>query len=44
MFEALDAAMSIDAWRRLRWQQGLSVKAARRVMERTADALLTGVR
>jgi AcrR family transcriptional regulator len=38
--EALDAAMSIEVWRRLRWQQGLSVKAARRVFERTAYALL----
>jgi AcrR family transcriptional regulator len=39
--EALDVAMSIEAWRRLRWQQGLSAKAARRVMERMAQALLT---
>ena len=44
LVEALDAAMSIETWRRLRWQQGLSAKAARRVMERTANGLLQDVK
>jgi AcrR family transcriptional regulator len=44
LVEALDAAMSIEVWRRLRWQQGLSAKAARRVMERAADALFVDVK
>src|SRR5262249_34213387 len=44
LIEALDAAMSIETWRRLRLQQGMSAKAARRVMERTAEALLIDVK
>ncbi|MFT3728905.1 MAG: TetR family transcriptional regulator [Terricaulis sp.] len=44
LVEALDTAMSIEAWRRLRWGQGLSAKAARRVVERTANALLADVK
>jgi AcrR family transcriptional regulator len=42
--EALDVMLSIEVWRRLRWEQGLSARAAKRVLERTAEALLGDVR
>lgn len=38
-FEALDAAMSIEHWQRLRGEQRLSAKAAERVLRRTVAAL-----
>jgi hypothetical protein len=40
MFEALDAALSIDVWRRLRQDQRLSAKAARRVFEKIVVAIV----
>jgi len=39
LFDALDATMSFEFWRRLRVDQGLSVTQARRVMERILAAL-----
>jgi AcrR family transcriptional regulator len=39
-FEALDATLSLDVWRRLRLDQNLSVKAARRVLERMVAAII----
>lgn len=41
--EALDLALSFDAWRRLREDQGLSCAAAERVMRRTARALIASI-
>lgn len=41
--EALDLALSFDAWRRLRDDQGLSRAAAERVMRRTARALIASI-
>ena len=37
---ALDLALSFDAWRRLRDDQGLSREVAERVMRRMARALI----
>ena len=42
--EALDAALSSETWSRLRHEQRLGAKAARRVLERMVAALLEGVR
>jgi len=42
--EALDCVLSIEMWRRLRCDQGLSAKAAKRVLERTCQALLGDLR
>ena len=39
-FEALDAALSLDTWRRLRHDQKLSVKNARRVWEKMVAAII----
>ena len=39
--EALDLVMSIEAWRRLRHQQGLDPAAATEVMRRAVQALLS---
>ena len=39
-FEALDAALSLDTWRRLRQDQKLSVKNARRVWEKMVAAII----
>ena len=39
-FEALDAVMSLDTWRRLRQDQKLSVKNARRVWEKMVIAII----
>jgi len=44
LVEALDLALSIEAWRRMRLDRGLSLKAARRVVERSANALLADVK
>jgi AcrR family transcriptional regulator len=38
--EALDLAMSVEAWRRLRLEQGLSPKASVAVLKKLAKALL----
>ena len=38
-FEALDAALSMEMWQRLRHDQGLAPKAALAVMKHMADAL-----
>ena len=40
LVEALDLALSLDAWIRLRREQGLSAADARQVMRLTASALL----
>ncbi len=40
MLEALDLALSFEAWRRLRYEQGLSVKQAREVLRRIISALV----
>lgn len=40
---ALDLALSFDAWRRLREDQGLSREAAERVMRRIARALVAAI-
>ena len=40
LVEAMDLAVSFEAWDRLRTDQGLSLKAAAATMERTALALL----
>jgi len=40
LFEALDAALSFDVWRRLRHDQGLSVAQSEAILRRTAGALL----
>jgi AcrR family transcriptional regulator len=42
LFDALDVALSIEAWIRLRREQGLSAEAAQAVMHRTVAALITG--
>ena len=39
-FEALDAVLSLDTWRRLRHDQNLSVKSARRVWEKMVAAII----
>jgi len=43
LVEALDAALSIETWERLRKDRALSLKAAQRVIERTVKALVEGV-
>ncbi|MGQ0533634.1 MAG: TetR/AcrR family transcriptional regulator [Caulobacteraceae bacterium] len=40
VFEALDLAFSIEAWRRLRSEQGLSVKQAQAVLRHIVSALV----
>lgn len=40
LFEALDVLLSIEAWLRLRDEQGLSADRAGEVLERTVDQLL----
>ena len=40
LFEALDLAISYEAWDRLRREQGLDAARARRVVEQVVDALL----
>lgn len=40
LVEALDAALSIETWERLRKDRALPVKAARRVVERTVAGLV----
>ena len=40
MLEALDLTMSFEAWRRLRYEQGLSVRQAQAVLRRMLAALL----
>jgi AcrR family transcriptional regulator len=40
MLEALDLAFSFEAWRRLRYEQGLSVKQAQEVLRRIVSALV----
>ncbi len=40
MLEALDLALSFEAWRRLRYEQGLSVKHAQEVLRRMISALV----
>lgn len=40
MLEALDLALSFEAWRRLRYEQGLSVKQAQEVLRRIISALV----
>ncbi|MGE0532669.1 MAG: TetR/AcrR family transcriptional regulator [Hyphomonadaceae bacterium] len=40
MLEALDLALSFEAWRRLRYEQGLSVKQAQEVLRRMISALV----
>lgn len=40
MLEALDLALSFEAWRRLRDEQGLSVKQAQEVLRRMVSALV----
>ena len=42
LVEALDVALSIETWERLRKDRALSVKAARRVVERMVTALVEG--
>lgn len=44
LFEALDATLSFDFWRRLRVDQHLSVAQAKRTVEATAVALLAAHR
>ena len=39
-FEALDVALSLETWRRLRQDQKLSVKNARRVWEKMVAAII----
>ena len=41
-FEALNLVLSMDAWLRLRREQGLSKSAAKRVMQHAAAALTAG--
>lgn len=43
LVNALDLALSFEAWRRLRTDQGADIVTATRVMRRMAGALLTGV-
>ncbi len=40
MLEALDLTLSFEVWRRLRYEQGLSVKQARAVLRRMLAALV----
>jgi AcrR family transcriptional regulator len=40
VLEALDLIFSIEAWRRLRYEQGLSVKQAQAVLRRLVSALV----
>lgn len=44
LFEALDLALSFDAWQRLRSEQGLSDRAARGVVDALLRALLAAAR
>lgn len=44
LIEALDSALSIEMWQRLRNERALSAKAARRVVEKTVAALIEGVK
>lgn len=39
LFEALDLALSFESWRRLRYEQGLSVRQAQAVQRRLVGAL-----
>jgi AcrR family transcriptional regulator len=41
--EALDTALSIEVWERLRKDRGLSLKAARRVVDKLVAGLIEGV-
>ena len=41
-FDALDLALCLESWIRLRHDQGLDASRARRVMARAAEALLAG--
>jgi hypothetical protein len=41
--EALDTALSIEVWERLRKDRGLSLKAARRVVDKLVTGLIGGV-
>lgn len=43
-FEAIDAALSIDLWERLRMDQKLSAKAAHRVLTQMAAALTANIK
>jgi hypothetical protein len=38
--EALDLALSFEAWRRLRYEQGLSAKQSQAVLRRLVGALV----
>jgi AcrR family transcriptional regulator len=40
LLDTLDLTLSFESWRRLRWEQGLSVDAALGVMARMVDALV----
>ena len=40
LFEALDLTLSFEAWRRLRYEQGLSVKQAQAVLRQLVAALI----
>lgn len=40
MLEALDLALSFETWRRLRYEQGLSVKQAQAILRRLVSALV----
>ncbi|WP_158595821.1 hypothetical protein [Oleomonas cavernae] len=40
LIDAIDLAMSFEAWRRLRQEQGLPVEAAAAVVRKTVQALL----
>ena len=40
MLGALDLTLSFEAWRRLRYEQGLGVKAAQDVLRRMGSALV----
>lgn len=42
LLEALDLVLSIETWRRLRREQGLSARAAHRVVSRMVETLLSG--
>lgn len=43
LFEALDLAVSMDSWARLRKEQNLSVRKSLAVTRRTVEALLNGI-
>jgi len=40
LFEAFDLVLSIETWLRLRRDQKLSVKAAKKVLQRSVEQLL----